>query len=65
MLECEEHSNSINGGSSCNESDYNDVPSDEVFCNEEKTSCDKGFDSSICSTNVTTIVSIVDQPDYD
>lgn len=65
MYESEEHSNSIGDVSSCNESDYNDAPSDEVSYNEEETSCDKDFDFLDCSTNVTIVINILDQLDYD
>jgi len=41
MCESEENSSSSSDNSSCDLNDYDDVPSSEVFCKEEETSCDK------------------------
>lgn len=52
MCESEENSSSSSDNSSCDENNYGDVPSDEVFFKEEEIYCDKYFDFSYCSTDV-------------
>ena len=65
MCESEENSSSSSENSSCDESDYDDVPSDEVFCKEEETCYYKDSNFSDCSTDVTIVITILHQSEYD